>query len=96
MLTQVEADLRRQDFSDFWDAVAHPDLAVVRAIADDNVDERIDQLIAEYGSVISLYGSGREIDSVIYQWEFAAETAKKLGERATAATLDGLVDALAE
>ena len=95
-LEQVATVLRNRDIRNFWDAVGRPDLDVLRAIADKQLDKRREKLVAGYAAVISLYGSAREIDSVIGQWSFASETARKLGNTELADTLDKLASRLRE
>ena len=93
-LEQVDAAVLRQEFKEFWDAVAAPDVAVVRALRKKDIDNEMHALIKQYGEVIRIFGSGREIDSVINQWSFAQEAAGELGEGSTARALEKLRAAL--
>ncbi len=94
VMVRLDAYLRHQDFEDFWDAVARPDLEVVRALAKGDLDLRKAEIVEQYRQVIDLYGSGREIDSVIYQWRFAEKMARSLGRKEIKKHLESLKAAL--
>jgi tetratricopeptide (TPR) repeat protein len=93
-LGRVEVALRQQDLRDFWDAVGIPDLQVIKALAGNTVTDRLDELVDAYRETIRLYGSGREIDSVLNQWLFAQKVLASMGSAADAAALKQLCDAL--
>jgi pimeloyl-ACP methyl ester carboxylesterase len=85
-LAAAEAYVQGLSITDFWDAAAETDLAVVRALVEDKLEDRKGSLIKSYRQMMKLYGSEREIDSVIKQLEFADEVARRLrlGKRARA------------
>lgn len=94
-LADVEAAVRRLEFTDFWDAIAEPDLAVLRALAEGSIGSTIAELSDHYRETIRRYGSGRETGSVINQWAFATGAARTLGERKVAESLEHLATTLA-
>ncbi len=97
ILVQVGARLRQlghEDFKDFWTAVAQPDFEVVRALANNDLKVRTAGIVAQYRQVMGLYGSGREIDSVIKQWSFAREMAKSQSLESIEKALESFQSAL--
>ena len=95
-LVHIDTAVRNRDIKDFWDAVARPDLEVLRALADKQLDQRREELVGRYDAVIKLYGSARQIDSPISHWTFAAKTASSLGKAEMAEPLDKLAGRLRE
>ncbi len=95
VVAELEMHLRRQDLKDFWDAIAAPDLQVVKALADGSAEERMDDLTGGYRKAIELFGSGREVDSINSHWDFAEETAARLGQTRLRQQLQRLSIALA-
>ncbi len=79
-LRRAEDSLPNDGHQDLWDALASPELAVVKALADDAFAKRSQQIAARYRSVLALYGSQREIGSVANNWDFALNAAKALDE----------------
>jgi hypothetical protein len=93
-LEATDAYLKGLAVDDFWVAVSPIDLDVIRALADGKLRAKVGKLAKRYQHVFSLYGSEREIDSVIKNWRIAQEIAEKLGRAPVTDALDSLNKAM--
>jgi hypothetical protein len=81
-LTKLRVDVKSTEVTDFWTAVADPDLRVIEALAHGTLAKKAADIENQYVEVLDQFGSPRELDSVIYQLHFLAETIGKATRRA--------------
>ncbi len=69
------------EVTDFWTAIADPDLRVIEALASGTLKTHAADIGNDYVRIVKTHGSPRELDSAIYQLEFLAAVIKNRKRR---------------
>ena len=83
-LSSLREDLRGREARKFWEVIAETDLAAIEALANDQLESQIPALGIRYRDAIEMYGSHREVGSVVGQWQLADQVLRGMGKRKAA------------